>query len=120
MTQLLGKVTVLRWGCGWVERCSSYGLVLPQKLGSETRKESSCSTVSPGAAANPDPSPGGKCFSVDVEQHLGGSISLACWDQRPNLLELPFGQVTSLSLYFLNSIMGIIMESTIRVVVKIK
>lgn len=73
-----------------------------------------------GAATSPDPSPVGKCFSVDLEQPLGGSISLASWGQRPNLLELPFGQVTSLSLYFLNNIMGIIMESTIRVVVKIK
>ena len=37
VTQLWGKVTVLRWGCGWVGGCSRYGPGLPQKLGGETR-----------------------------------------------------------------------------------
>lgn len=41
VTQRLGKVTVLRWGRGWAGGCSSYRPVPPQKLGSETGKESS-------------------------------------------------------------------------------
>lgn len=73
-----------------------------------------------GPTASLGPSPVGKYFSVEVEQPPGGSISLPSWGQGPNSPELPFGQVASLSLYFLINIMGIIMESTNWVAVLIK
>ena len=102
-----------------MERRPSYGLVLPQKLGSKIRKESSLLQhwYLQGATASMDPSPAGKCLSVegdspqDLSTFLGSETLLtraAIW----------MGYFTSLSLYFLINIMGIIMEPITRAVVK--